>query len=160
MSPRGGRKTCGFTLMEMLLSMSLMAVLMLAAAFAIYAAEGSHAYNSEKNNLLTCARGVTDRLSLDIRRCTSFTVNSTTNVAVLLPNGATNTYYYSAAGGGTVLYTQTVAGVTTTPAVLTSYVQSFTVANDAPSCRIQIVLQGTYSQYQITATATPGKALF
>ena len=141
--------------------MSLTAVLMLAAAFAIYAAERSHAYNSEKNQLIIRARGVTDRIAQDVRRCVSFTTPDGTSVAIQLPSGLTHTYQYSTASGGSVLYFETDAiGNTTTPAVLTTYVQTFSVTTVDPSCRIQIVLKGTLSQCQMTSTATPGKVLF
>ena len=155
------RSNRGFTLAELLLSMSLTAVLMLAAAFAIYAAERSHAYNSEKNQLIIRARGVADRISQDIRRSASFTATDGTSVAIQLPSGLTHTYQYSSGGGGTVLYFETdLAGNQTTPTVLTAYVQSFSASTVAPSCQIQIVLKGTLSESQVTATATPGKVLF
>jgi|WetSurMetagenome_2_1015567.scaffolds.fasta_scaffold07253_2 prepilin-type N-terminal cleavage/methylation domain-containing protein len=151
----------GFTLAEMLLSMSLTAVLMLAAAFAIYAAERAHTYSSEKNQLIIRARGVTDRIAADIRRCTSFTATDGSSVAVQMPNGLVHTYQYSAAGGGTVLYFETDAlGNSTPPAVLTAYTQTFTAATAGSSCQISVVLKGTVSECQVTSTATPGKVLF
>jgi prepilin-type N-terminal cleavage/methylation domain-containing protein len=159
------RKTRGFTLAEMLISLALMAVLVAAAAVAIYAAEASHAYNSEKNELITRARGVLDRISTDIRRANSFTISFTITgdnvLDVNLPSGLVHTYAYSSAGGGTLLYTETdLALNTTTPIVMTPYVQSFTVTDRSPACLIQLALKGTLSQCQISVTATPAKALF
>jgi prepilin-type N-terminal cleavage/methylation domain-containing protein len=157
-SPQAKR---GFTLAELLLSMSLTAMLMMAAAFAIYAAERSHAYNNEKNQLIIRARGVTDRIAQDIRRCASFTATDGTSVAVQLPSGLTHTYQYSEGGGGTVLYYETdLAGNQTSPAVLTAYVRSFSPTTVAPSCQVQISLKGTMAECQINSTATPGKVLF
>jgi prepilin-type N-terminal cleavage/methylation domain-containing protein len=158
---RHNHKRGGFTLAELLLSMSLMALLMLAAAFAIYAAETAHAFNSQKNELVTRARGVVDRVSLDVRRCTSYEVLDASTVAIHLPSGLTHTYQYSTAGGGTILYYETDLLLNqTTPTVMTGYVQSFVVTDDAPSCVIQIALKGTLAEAQVNASATPGKALF
>jgi prepilin-type N-terminal cleavage/methylation domain-containing protein len=151
----------GFTLAELLISLALMAVIMVAAAVALYAAESSHAYNAQKNDLVTRARGVVDRISQDVRRCSSFTVTSENSVEVTLTSGYKHAYQYSSAGGGTLLYTETdLAGVQTAPAVLSTYVQSFQVANHTPSCRMQITLKGALATSTVVATATPGKDLF
>jgi prepilin-type N-terminal cleavage/methylation domain-containing protein len=160
MQLRTHRKTRGFTLAEVLVSLALMAVIMVAAAMAIYAAENSHAYNAEKNDLLVRARGTLDRISQDVRRCSSFAVTDTTRLDVTMPNGDIHTYQYSAASNGSVLYCQTVGLTTTTPTVLTNSVHAFIVIDAGISCRTQIVLQGTLSQCTVTATATPGKSLF
>jgi prepilin-type N-terminal cleavage/methylation domain-containing protein len=155
------RKTRGFTLAEMLISLTLMAVLVAAAAVAIYAAEASHAYNSEKNELLARARGVLDRVSTDVRRASSFSIPDSHTLAISFPGGLVHTYTYSTAGGGTLLYTETdLALVTTTPIVMTPYVQSFTITDKAPACLVQIGLKGTLSQCNVTITATPAKNLF
>lgn len=159
----------GFTLAEVLISLALMALLMVAAALAIQAAETSHAYNTEKCELVARTRGVLDRMTREIRRSQSFTVLDVRTVAVILPSGFIHTYYWDGVQGGNLLYTETNPntityelpwGVPGTPVVLTSGVQAFTVSNAAPSCRASISLSGQLATESATITATPVKALF
>ena len=159
----------GFTLVEVLISLALMALLMTAAALAIQAAETSHAYNTEKCELVARTRGVLDRMTREIRRSQSFTVLDARTVAVIFPSGFIHTYYWHGIQGGNLLYTETDPntityalpwGVPGTPVVLTGGVQDFTVSDAAPSCRVYIYLVGQRAKEEGTITATPVKALF
>ena len=159
----------GFTLAEVLISLALMALLMVSAALAIQAAQTSHAYNTEKCELVARTRGVLDRMTRDTRRSQSFTVLDVWTVAVILPSGFIHTYYWDGVQGGDLLYTETDPntityelpwGVPGTPVVLTSGVQDFTVSDADPSCRVYIYLVGRLTKEEGTMTATPVKALF
>jgi prepilin-type N-terminal cleavage/methylation domain-containing protein len=160
MRPRTHHNTRGFTLAEMLISLALMSMLVAAAAVAIYAAEASHAYNTEKNELVSRARGVLDRIATDVRGSSSHTVSGGNTLAVTLPSGLIHTYQYSSAGGGTILYSETDGLTTTSPIVMSGYVQSLSISDTSSSVRLQLALKGTQSQCQVTITATPVKALF
>ena len=159
----------GFTLVEVLISLALMAMLMTAAALAIQAAQTSHAYNTEKCELVARTRGVLDRMTREIRRSQSFTVLDARTVAVVVTSGYIHTYYWDGVQGGNLLYTETDPvtigidypwGIPGTPVVLTGGVQAFTVSDASPSCRVYIYLVGQRAKEEGTITATPVKALF
>jgi len=159
----------GFTLVEVLISLALMALLMTAAALGIQAAQTSHAYNTEKCELVARTRGVLDRMTREVRRSQSFTVLDARTVAVIVTSGYIHTYYWDGVQGGNMLYTVTDPvtitfdlpwGVPGTPVILTSGVQAFTVSDADPSCRVYLYLVGQRAKEEGTMTATPVKALF
>ena len=151
----------GFTLVEMLVAMALMALIMVAAGLAIEAAQTSHTYNAEKNDLIARARGVLDRIAQDIHRSSSFAVIDTRTVTITLNDGAVHTYYWDGSPRGSLRYTETpVGGLESPPAVMTGSVESFEVAEDGMACRIRIALAGNEATCGATMTATPRKILF
>ena len=155
------RKPRGFTLPEILIAMSIMVVLMVAATMAIYAAQTAHAYNLQKTELVSRARGVLDRIARDVRRCAEFEVPVPSTLAIALPDGMTHTYAWDGAPGGPITYVETdLGGVTTNSVVLTGNVQTFFVTDVSPSCQIHIVLAGDRATSEASITATPRKALF
>ncbi len=89
MAPRR-RRACGFTLVEMIIGLSLTAVILAAVATAMHAARESHDYNAEKSDLVACARGVLDRIVDDVRHAESTAVSEAgdaVNVLVVKPGG-------------------------------------------------------------------------
>jgi prepilin-type N-terminal cleavage/methylation domain-containing protein len=146
----------GFTLAEMLISLALMALLVTAAAMGIHAAQVSHAYNTEKADLVARARGVLDRIARDIRRADSFSVPDGDDkvVTITMPDGSTRAYEWDAGD-----LTLTVDGGT--PATLTGFVHSFVVSDDnQPACKIWLELVGDKAATEAFITATPRKELF
>jgi prepilin-type N-terminal cleavage/methylation domain-containing protein len=150
----------GFTLAELMLSLALLTFLMVAAGLGIQAAEASRAYNCEKTDLSTRARGVLDRLSRDVRRAASFVVPDGRTVVVTLVNGDTHTYAWDGASGGNVTYTYTPLGDLPTSAVLTDGVTAFEVAEALPALDVRIALAGKLATSEMRITATPRKALY
>ena len=160
--PRSDRTRRAFTIAEMLIALALMALLMVAAALAIQAAQTSHAYNREKTDLVSRARGVLDRIARDVRRAESVTVAiDNHSVDVLLPDGNTHTYAWDTAVGGNMTYAVTdEAGVSTEPTVLTAFVETFSVQDEEPAYRFHLVLEGEKASAEASITATPRKLLF
>ena len=155
------RQPRGFTLPEILIAMSIMVVLMVAATMAIYAAQTAHSYNLQKTELVSRARGVLDRIARDVRRAADFQVPEASTVSVTLPDGMIHTYAWDGTSGGQITYVETdLGGVTTNSVVLTGNVQTFFVTDVSPSCQIHIVLAGDRATSEASITATPRKALF
>ena len=155
------RKPRGFTLPEILIAMSIMVVLMVAATMAIYAAQTAHSYNLQKTELVSRARGVLDRIARDVRRCAEFEVIDPSTLAIALPDGMTHTYAWDGTPGGPITYVETdLGGVTTNSVVLTGNVQTFDVTDVSPSCQVRIVLAGDRATSEASITATPRKVLF
>ncbi|HUS46182.1 MAG TPA: prepilin-type N-terminal cleavage/methylation domain-containing protein [Phycisphaerae bacterium] len=149
----------GFTLAEMLISLALMALLVTAAAMGIHAAQVSHAYNTEKADLVARVRGVLDRIARDIRRADSFSVPDGDDkvVTITMPDGSTRAYEWDGEDGGDL--TLTVDGGT--PATLTGFVHSFVVSDDnQPTCEVRLELVGDKAATEASITATPRKELF
>jgi prepilin-type N-terminal cleavage/methylation domain-containing protein len=154
-------KVCGFTLPELMLSMTLLAFLMVAAALGIQAAEGSRSYNFEKTDLTTRARGVLDRLSRDVRRAASYAMTDSRTVVVTMTNGDTHAYAWDGASGGNLTYSYTPNGsLVATSAVLTDKVTAFEVTDANPSLIVRIVLTGTKATSEMCISATPRKSLY
>jgi len=163
------RRRRGFTLVEMLLSMALLALIMVAAGVAFQAAGVAHSYNSEKGELVARVRGVLDRLALDVRRSGSATLKEDGSLAVTTVNGWIHTYAWDGAQGGNVTYSETDPvtididhpwGVPGTPVTLTGYVNDFQVDQVGDGCGVRILLQGQHASCQAAITATPLKSLY
>jgi len=161
MRAAGKQHRRAFTLAEVMVALALVALIMTAAALGLQAAQTSHAYNAEKTELVARVRGVLDRAARDLRRSASFLVVDEHTLAVTLPDGTIHTYAWNGVAGGNLTYTETDSGgIVSNPAVLTGYVQTFTVTNTTPSCTIQIAQAGTRAATSITISATPAKTLY
>jgi prepilin-type N-terminal cleavage/methylation domain-containing protein len=166
---RSGLRRRGFTLVEVMISMSLLALIMVAAALAIQAAETAHSYNAEKNELVARVRGVLDRIALDVRRAGSATRKEDGSLAVTTVGGWIRTYAWDGAQGGNVTYSETDPGtinidhpwgVPGPPVTLTRYVNAFQVEQVGDGCGVRILLQGQRANCQAAITATPLKSLY
>jgi len=153
------RTSRGFTVVELLISMALIALIMVAAALAMQAAHDSHRYNSEKNDLVTRTRGSLDRISRDVRLAAAFEVVDPQTVSVTMPNGIVHVYAWDGAAGGSLTYTQ-VDDLVSTSVVLTNQVQSFVASDDTPACSVKLKLVGVLATAEASLTATPRKTVF
>jgi prepilin-type N-terminal cleavage/methylation domain-containing protein len=159
----------GFTLVEMLIAMALLALIMTAAAVALRAASDAHSYNAEKGELVARVRGVLDRLAFDVRRSGSATLKEDGSLAVTTVNGWIHTYAWDGAQGGNLTYSETdpvtitIAhpwGVPGTAVKLTGYVNAFQVDQVGDGCGVRILLQGRHATCQAAITTTPLKSLY
>jgi len=151
----------GFTLAEMLISMALMAIIMVAAALAIQAAGSSHAYNAEKTELVARMRGVMDRVALDVRRSASLDIPDSHSLNITLADGSIHSYTWDGQSPGTLQYTETPAGgAQSAPAALTAYVTTFSAQDAQSGCLVSLVLTGRVATCRADITATPGKSLY
>ena len=151
----------GFTLVEILMSMALMAFIMVAAALAIESAEMSHNYNAEKAELGARGRGVLDRIALDVRQAASVRINEEGELEVTVPGGWIHTYSWDGTPGGNVTYTETdPAGVESTQVLLAGFTQAFGLQGAGEGCRVHLRLEGRRATFETTVTATPGKVLW
>ena len=152
-------KTRGFTIIELLLALALMAVIMAAAALAIHAAHASHVYNAEKTDLVARARGVLDRVARDVRQAASFVVADSRTLVVTMPDGTDHTYVWDGVQGGNLTYILTDSDVSTST-VLTNQVALFTVGDDSPACSVRIEMAGDLATSEASLTSTPRKAVY
>jgi prepilin-type N-terminal cleavage/methylation domain-containing protein len=151
----------GFTLVEILMSMALMAFIMVAAALAIQSAEMSHNYCAEKAELGARGRGVLDRIALDVRQAASVRINEEGELEVTVAEGWIHTYAWDGTPGGNVTYTETnAAGVEFPQVLLAGFTQAFDLEGAGEGCRIHLRLEGRRATFETTITATPGKVLW
>ena len=151
----------GFTLVEMLIAMALLALIMVAAGLAVQAAGYAHLYNSEKGELVARVRSALDRIALDVRRSDSVTAKDDKSLAVTMVGGQIRTYAWDGAQGGNVTYSEAAydtislehpwgvpgPAVNLTgyvppgpPDTLAGYVDEFHVEQVGAGCRVQITL--------------------
>ncbi|MDK1030757.1 MAG: prepilin-type N-terminal cleavage/methylation domain-containing protein [Planctomycetia bacterium] len=107
----------GFMLVEVLISLALLAMIMVAAAVAIDAAFQSHAYNTEKTRNITLARAALDRMERDFRRAASVDLDSPYSITVVLPDDTEKTYSWSGTAGDPMMLTQDGSTGVLVPAV-------------------------------------------
>jgi len=152
----------GFTFIELMIAMALMAMIMTAAALAINAAGVSRSFNAEQADLVARARGVLDRIARDMRTATAFDVTDPKVLSIDMPDGSNRTYQWDGTAGGNLSFVFTSTGsVIDAPVVLTNKVKSFEVTDAAsPACNIAILLQGTKASAGYTITATPRKTVY
>ena len=152
-------RTRAFTLAEVLISLALMALLMTAAALGIHAANQSHAYNSEKSDLVAKARGILDRIVRDVRRAQSVESPNSRTMEITLADEVVHTYKWNGIAGGTMTMAVDDGDVTT--GTLADGVQVFTVTDDQePTFQIRLVLAGERATTEAVITATPRKEFF
>ena len=152
-------RTRAFTLAEVLIALALMALLMTAAALGIDAANQSHAYNSEKSDLVAKVRGILDRIVRDVHRAQSVESPDSRTIVVTLAGDVTHTYQWNGTTGGTITMTVDDGGVTV--GTLADGVQVFTVTDDQePTFQIRLVLAGEQATTEAVITATPRKEFF
>jgi hypothetical protein len=145
----------------MLIAMSLLAFIMVAAALAIEAAQASHLYNTEKAELVTRARGTLDRIAADVRRSTSILVIDVHTLEVTLADGTLHTYDWDGVRPGNLRYSETpVGGVAGSTFTVTGYVDTYAVEEAGQGCRITLQLVGRLSTCNTSITTTPGKVLY
>jgi len=157
---RPTRRQPGFTLVEVMIALAILALLMTAAALAIQAAHSAYAYNTEKTELVMRARGVLDRISLDLRRAIEFNVLDDHSLDITMPDGMIHTYAWDSTAR-TVRYSETdPGGLVTGPATLTPFAREFTVCDLSPTCYVRLVLEGSLAASEASITAIPRKALF
>lgn len=149
----------GFTLVEVIMALALMALLMVAAALAMQAAHDSHAYNLDKTDLLLRTRGVLDRIARDVRIATAFEVPNSRTIDITLPDGTIHTYAWDGVQGGDLTYTVT-DGEDVSAQILTGGVKAFAASNTSPSCTVSIALEGDLASAEAEITAIPRKAVF
>ena len=160
----------GFTLPEILLAMALMALIMAAAAAAIYAANTSYTYNSEKTELVAKACGVLDRIARDIRRATDFEILddeilvNVQSLRIRLPDGTRHTYTWDGTDRGDITFVKTESDNSESDPerLIKGDVTSFTVEQPtgSQSCHVQVSLTGDYATVSKNITVTPRKVLF
>ncbi len=114
--PRRKRQSA-FTLVEVLMSMAILALLMTAMGAAVKTATQGYSENEKLTNMTQAGRSVLGRITRDIRSCDAVDANSTK--ITIIPadaNGPQQIQYEFT--GGTLYYRRTVGGVTTSSVLL------------------------------------------
>jgi prepilin-type N-terminal cleavage/methylation domain-containing protein len=131
---RAPQRRTGFTLVEVLLAMALLAMLLTAIAVAVQAAMQGYRENERVAAVTQAARSVLARMMREIR--TADEVDTTaTSISILPPeDGSGITLIRYTWNNGELTYHQTIAGVTTSEVLLggdrTVSAQSFTVSRE------------------------------
>ncbi|MBN2582171.1 MAG: prepilin-type N-terminal cleavage/methylation domain-containing protein [Planctomycetes bacterium] len=104
-SPGRLRALGGFTLAELLIAMTLLAMILGSVAMAMRGASEAVAFGNDKSRSNMIATLVMDRLRTDIRRADVVTLNSPSNVISLtMPNGEQKSYAWSGSADSTLIY--------------------------------------------------------
>lgn len=115
---RSARKTTGFSLVEILISLALMAALLTSVAAAIQASLQSYRENETITEASQTARSCLARMMREVR--TADEVDSTSARLTILPpaDGSGLTQIQYELSGGALYYRRTVGGTTTSQALL------------------------------------------
>jgi prepilin-type N-terminal cleavage/methylation domain-containing protein len=172
--PHGRDNLCGgFTLVEMLISLALLAVLLASLAVAIHAATNSYSENNRLSALTETARGVLNRIAQDIRTSDAVTVTST-QITITPPDDGSGLQqlryevagnclnYYRKVNGATTSYVLIgpIAGATDEVSLAGATISS-TAGVDwegtacTKSVTITIVLENGDNDLTITSSASP-----
>lgn len=111
---RRGHHTEAFTLVEVLLSLAILAMLMAAIGSAVYASLDSYEQNEHIASATQATRAVLDRISRDIRTAAAVSAGST-QITIITPAGseAQQIDYDWDSGDGVLYYRRKVDGSTT-----------------------------------------------
>jgi prepilin-type N-terminal cleavage/methylation domain-containing protein len=97
---RAGKfRTAGFTLVELMVSVALMAMLMAAVALATKGAADASSYENDKGRSLVEATLALNRVDTDIRRAADVTANNAHSITVTLPDASVWTYSWDGVAG-------------------------------------------------------------
>ena len=159
----------GFTLVEVLLAITLVAVLLLSVGVALQASFKSYQENDKLAAATQSARSALGRMSREIRNADA--INATTNSVTILPpsgGGWPDQIQYELSGG-TLYYRRTVSGTQSEYVLLGSdervSVQSFEVASQSgedfegtpctKTVTIRLVLDVDGQSYPVSASVSP-----
>jgi prepilin-type N-terminal cleavage/methylation domain-containing protein len=113
---RGERVPCpGFTLAEMLIAMTLLAMILGSVAMAMRGATEAVSFGNEQSRSNVITTLVMDRLRTDIRRADVVALNSPSNtISLTMPSGEQKSYTWSGTAGSRLVYRSAAAptGVT------------------------------------------------
>jgi prepilin-type N-terminal cleavage/methylation domain-containing protein len=159
----------GFTLMEMMIALTMIAILLVSVATAIHASFYSFSENEKISAMTQTARTVLMRMCRDIRNADS--VDATTTSVTILPPAEDNvTSIVYSFEDGTLYYKKTPTGGTMTSYVLLAstealHVQSFSVStvmgldsqgvNCIKSISVALCLAQGNERFTVTASADP-----
>jgi len=167
MSP-GRTRRAGMTLAELLVSLTLTTVILVAVAAAMSAAQFNHAYNYDKAQLVTRVRGVLDRIVHDIQHAESTLVSGggdAVNVLVVQPDGTRLWRQYrkeadSQEGGYAIKVYEDSAGIPFPPSPAPGGLSSEVLARGATTFNAHIALTSAKNRveslyFHIKATCGP-----
>jgi prepilin-type N-terminal cleavage/methylation domain-containing protein len=152
-----GTKTRGFSVVEVLIAVALMAVLITSVAAAVHAALQSYRENELITSMTQSARSILTRMMRDVR--TADEVDSTSASLSILPpdDGSGVTLIRYELAGGTLFYRRTVGSTTTSEVLLAPEdqvsVDSFIVTRQTGLRDTLIYTQSVTAQITFTAGA-------
>jgi len=149
-------KAPAYTVAELLVSMAIMAMLLTAAAIGIHAAHQSYAYNAQKTDVLSRARGVLDRIARDVRRADTADVPNDRSIEITLADGEVHAYEWDGTNGGNLTLSVDAGAA----AILTGGVRDFDVSFNDPSYQVHIEVADGDVESETTMTTTPRKEFF
>lgn len=103
----------GFTLVELLLALSLMAILMASVAAAMHASFQSYSENDDYADITQSARSIMTKMGHEIRSCEDVAGTATKLVLLPINDGSGLQQIQYEIVGGTLFYRKVVNGVTT-----------------------------------------------
>ncbi len=160
----------GFTLVEMLISLSLMAALLVSLAAVMNAALDSNTENIKMSETSQMGRSILKRICQDIRTATAVTTTSTsvTLIPPTNPSGVTQIKYDLT--GGKLYVRRTISGTETNYVLLGDTtdnvtVETFTITSQAgtdylgvactATVNIQLKLDNDGNKFSLTASSSP-----
>ena len=142
----------GFTLVELLIGMAMLAMIMVAVALAMRGAADASAYGADKSRSLTQATLALARLSSDLRGAATVDLTSSHAVTLTMPTGEQRSYAWSGAEGAPLVFASGAnpGGNTLVPEVLDFSLQATMayseIAGAIVPVTVEIVLEVRHGQ--------------
>ena len=171
---RRGLHTRAFTLVEVLLSLSILAMLMAAIGGAVYASLESYEENEHIATATQATRSVLDRISRDVRTAAAISTGAS-QIVIITPAGseAEQIDYDWDSSNGVLYYRRKVSGSTTSYPLLGDgevTINSFTVTSETgldwqgvsctKSVTVSIAIAIDGKTFTMTASAAPRRNQF
>ncbi len=100
----GRRNRSGFTLIEMLIGMSLLVMILTALGISMQGAADASRWGNSKSRSLAATTLTINRICSDLRQADGVTVNSANSVTIVLPDGGQHVYSWSGVVGDSIQY--------------------------------------------------------
>ncbi len=141
----------GFTLLELLISISLLAMLMASVAAAVHASLQSSTENTKLAALTQSARSVLNRITHDVRTAAAVDVTSTA-VTIIPPAGSGMDQIQYEFADGVLYYRRTVSGSQESFVLIGSADENVTVGSFLVLSEIGLDWQGVSCTKSVTVT--------
>jgi prepilin-type N-terminal cleavage/methylation domain-containing protein len=141
------RSRAAFTLVELLIAISLVVMILGAAGLAVKAAADAAAYGNHKGRSLTQATMALSWLTTDLRRASEIQIESSRSVRLWLASGEERHYWWSGTDGAPLMFSSPAnpAGNVLVPSVAAfslSAVNAYSqVAGGVVAVSVQVVLE-------------------
>lgn len=143
----------GFTMVEMLIAMSLMVMILTALGLSMQGAGDASRWGNNKSRALASATFTLNRICSDLRQADSLVFDGLA-ATITLPDGTQHVYSWSGTPGGNIIYTDSATGMSGTLVENVEFFQVQPIVGYSPVLGADTVTRGRVTLRVINGEAS------